>query len=125
MMSTEFMKEFRHGIHELHNTHSTTRTTRTFKHSIPITPPQESWAIVFFSEFVGSQSSQRRSPIWITHHQYIRKFFNRLHANMKTVVPWRNQRSTNQNNYYFGVVLAVISAHTGHSPQELHEIFKR
>src|SRR3989344_2790920 len=83
MMSTEFMKEFRHGIHELHNTHSTTRTTRTFKHSIPITSPQESWAIVFFSEFVGSQSSQRRSPICITHHKHVWYLLNCFHAHMK------------------------------------------
>jgi hypothetical protein len=33
-------------------------------------------------------------------------------------------RSSPQNRYYFGVVLSLISSETGHSPEELHEIFK-
>lgn len=42
-----------------------------------------------------------------------------------TVSRRRKTRSTNQNAYYFGVVLKVIADHTGHSVEELHEIFKR
>lgn len=34
-------------------------------------------------------------------------------------------RSDRQNGYYWGVVLKIISDHTGHSTEELHEIFKR
>lgn len=34
-------------------------------------------------------------------------------------------RSVPQNSYYFGVVLKCVSRTTGHSPAELHEIFKR
>jgi hypothetical protein len=37
----------------------------------------------------------------------------------------RKARTTNQNNYYWGIVLALISQTTGHEPDELHEAFKR
>jgi len=37
----------------------------------------------------------------------------------------RRTRSQNQNNWYWGVVLPVISRDTGHSVEELHEIYKR
>ncbi len=33
-------------------------------------------------------------------------------------------RSQHQNNYYWGVVLPEIAAHTGHATEELHRIFK-
>lgn len=36
----------------------------------------------------------------------------------------RKGRTNQQNNYYWGVVLALIYEHTGHSPEELHEAFK-
>ena len=35
-----------------------------------------------------------------------------------------NPRTNPQNKYYFGVVLALISSETGHTPDECHEIFK-
>lgn len=34
-------------------------------------------------------------------------------------------RSTSQNSWYFGGILPVISRETGHTVEELHEIFKR
>lgn len=34
-------------------------------------------------------------------------------------------RSTKQNAYYWGAVLPIISQATGHTVDELHEIFKR
>lgn len=34
-------------------------------------------------------------------------------------------RSIQQNSYYWGVVLPIIAEHTGHSSNELHEIYKR
>lgn len=37
---------------------------------------------------------------------------------------YRKNRTPPQNRYYFGVVLKVISLHTGHSPEELHDFFK-
>jgi len=33
-------------------------------------------------------------------------------------------RSGKQNAYYWGIVLAALSEHTGHLPEELHEILK-
>ncbi len=36
----------------------------------------------------------------------------------------KNQRSIQQNRYYFGVVLKLLSDHTGHTVDELHEILK-
>ena len=37
----------------------------------------------------------------------------------------KRQRSLRQNSYYWGVVLKVIASETGHSVEELHEIYKR
>ncbi|OPY83165.1 MAG: hypothetical protein A4E71_02920 [Smithella sp. PtaU1.Bin162] len=34
----------------------------------------------------------------------------------------KSQRSLNQNNYYWGVVLKVLSEHTGYDPDDMHEI---
>ena len=42
-----------------------------------------------------------------------------------TISAHRNQRSTRQNNWYWGGVLPIIAAETGHTSEELHEIFKR
>ena len=36
----------------------------------------------------------------------------------------RKNRSSNQNRYYWGVVLAVLAIETEHSPEELHEVLK-
>lgn len=39
-----------------------------------------------------------------------------------TTKKWR--RSLEQNNYYWGVYLPIIADETGHTPDELHELFK-
>lgn len=36
----------------------------------------------------------------------------------------KHRRSNNQNAYYFGVVLKLLSEHTGYEPEELHEALK-
>jgi len=36
----------------------------------------------------------------------------------------KSQRSLNQNSYYWGVVLDILSKHTGYEIDELHEILK-
>ena len=41
------------------------------------------------------------------------------------VKPWRRPRSNQQNAWYWGVVLPLIADATGHTCEELHEIFKR
>jgi len=34
------------------------------------------------------------------------------------------QRSNNQNRYYWGVVISILSAETGYSSTEMHEVLK-
>lgn len=34
----------------------------------------------------------------------------------------RSQRSLNQNAYYWGIVIELLSQHTGYTPDEMHEI---
>lgn len=41
-----------------------------------------------------------------------------------TIEPIRSARSLNQLAYLYGVVYQTIAEHTGHSPTELHEIYK-
>jgi hypothetical protein len=36
----------------------------------------------------------------------------------------KSQRSLNQNNYYWGVVLEILSGHTGYTADDMHEILK-
>jgi hypothetical protein len=36
----------------------------------------------------------------------------------------KDKRSINQNNYYWGVVVELISDHTGYEPDEVHEFLK-
>jgi len=36
----------------------------------------------------------------------------------------KNKRTTSQNAYYFGVVVAILSEHTGYETEEIHEILK-
>lgn len=35
-----------------------------------------------------------------------------------------NPRSNQQNRFYWSVVVGLIANHTGHAPQEIHEIIK-
>lgn len=41
-----------------------------------------------------------------------------------TVKKFRKSRSVQQNRYYFGVVLKIISDHTGYETEDLHNHFK-
>lgn len=40
-----------------------------------------------------------------------------------SIEKWKEKRSDNQNRYYWGVVLKMLSDKTGHHPDELHEAF--
>lgn len=40
------------------------------------------------------------------------------------IKPWKNSRSGQQNKYYWGVVISMISEETGYTRDELHEFFK-
>ncbi|MBR2691824.1 MAG: hypothetical protein IKE42_28550 [Aquamicrobium sp.] len=41
-----------------------------------------------------------------------------------TIKPFKRNRSKAANAYYWGVVLAILADHTGHTAEELHELFK-
>ena len=41
-----------------------------------------------------------------------------------TVQKVRNIRSQQQMRYYFGVIVKLLSEHTGYEPEEMHEILK-
>jgi hypothetical protein len=41
-----------------------------------------------------------------------------------TVEKLKHNRSTSQNRYYWGVVVKLISQHTGHDPEQIHELLK-
>jgi len=41
-----------------------------------------------------------------------------------TIEKYRNKRSINQNNYYWGVVVKLISEETGYSLHETHDILR-
>lgn len=41
------------------------------------------------------------------------------------IVEYRKNRSSNQNKYYFGVVIAELCNHTGYNSDEMHEILKK
>lgn len=37
---------------------------------------------------------------------------------------WRENRSDQQNKYYWGVIIEILSQHLGYMPEELHETLK-
>lgn len=41
-----------------------------------------------------------------------------------TIEPKRKPRSRNENNYYFGVVVAMLGEHFGYEKEEMHEALK-
>jgi len=41
-----------------------------------------------------------------------------------SIKPLRNNRSDSQNRYYWGVVVSILSDHTGYSRDEIHEILR-
>jgi hypothetical protein len=41
-----------------------------------------------------------------------------------TVEKLKNTRTLQQNRYYWGVVVKLIAQHTGHDPEQIHELLK-
>ena len=41
-----------------------------------------------------------------------------------TIEKWKDQRSVQQNRYYWGVVVKIISDDTGNDPETVHEFLK-
>ena len=65
--------------------------------------------------------------IWISENK--KEFASWLSVNKdkKIVIEgkrWSKNRTHSQNSYYWGVVLKLLSDHTGHSQDELHEYLK-
>lgn len=52
---------------------------------------------------------------------YSKKYYKRRSTGTD---PKTGEQTGNQNGYYWAVVLADIAAHTGHTPQEIHEEMK-
>jgi len=42
-----------------------------------------------------------------------------------TIKPYRKNRSDNQNRYYWGVVVKILSDELGFEPDEMHEVLKQ
>lgn len=42
-----------------------------------------------------------------------------------TIKPLRKSRSDNQNRYYYGVVIRILSEELGFLPDEMHEVLKQ
>lgn len=42
-----------------------------------------------------------------------------------TVEKQTHKRSNSQNRYYWGIVVAEIAKHTGHDPEQIHELCKQ
>jgi hypothetical protein len=42
-----------------------------------------------------------------------------------TVEKFKNNRTIQQNRYYWGIVVKLIAEHTGHDPEQLHELLKQ
>jgi hypothetical protein len=42
-----------------------------------------------------------------------------------TVEKIKNSRTISQNRYYWGVVVKLIAQHTGHDPEQIHELLKQ
>ncbi len=59
-----------------------------------------------------------------------KKFLSELAGNKESVPivlniqEWKNNRSKNQNAYYWGVVIPMLSDHLGYLPDETHEAIK-
>lgn len=73
------------------------------------------------------EAKVNENGVQFTSHTYARqqlaKFFDKdVFVTIDTKSP---KRSESQNNYYWGVVLPLISESTGHSINEMHEIMKR
>ena len=56
------------------------------------------------------------------------KDYLRGHAGKRvqlTVEKMKHIRSNGQNRYYWGVVVKLIALHTGHDPEQIHELLKQ
>ena len=75
--------------------------------------------------FSGTSDGDGKLHLNSVEHARMRELLTRMRGRIEIVIRRRVcDRSYDQNRYYWGVVLKLISDHTGHTPQELHEQFK-
>ncbi len=75
-----------------------------------------------FPAMVAEGKLTFRNPVAV--HAFIWKF--RPEDELTVTIEKRTlPRSNQQNKYYWGAVLPVIAQETGHTEEELHEIYKR
>jgi len=60
----------------------------------------------------------------VRYHEYLESFENGTEIEIVVRKPGKPPRSNPQNRYYFGVILPLISDHTGHTKDEIHECLK-
>ena len=72
------------------------------------------------------QGTIKAGKLTLNNKQQFELFVGSLNGKKVEIVvrPVRKSRTIQQNRYYFGVVLKVISDHTGHDPEDLHNHFK-
>lgn len=72
-------------------------------------------------------ASIKNNQLNLSNPEYLQQFLKKINnCDCVTVEikKKRNTRSNQQNSLYWGVILAEISNETGHTANELHEIFK-
>lgn len=61
----------------------------------------------------------------LDHREMFDKYLHTLSGEVQVIVrKKRKDRSNNQNRYYFGVIIKILSDETGYFPQEIHEAMK-
>lgn len=75
------------------------------------------------------------APIWrgqiengelkLAQPSLFKNYLSSLRGEVEIIVrKWKKRRSSNQNKYYWGVVVPIISKETGYSNEEAHEALK-
>ncbi len=68
----------------------------------------------------------RESKILLDKSQQFRDYLQTLNGKRieLTVEKLKHPRTNSQNRYYHGVVVKLIAQHTGHDPEQIHELLK-
>lgn len=77
---------------------------------------------------VVASASVRNGRLWIRNRrqfdEQIRQFREGVEVEVEVTIR-RSTRSQQQNRYWWGVCVELVSEHTGYSPDEVHEIAKQ
>lgn len=75
------------------------------------------------------------APIWrgnieegklkLTQPELFRKYLQSLRGEVELIVrKWKKRRTSNQNNYYWGVIIPILCDSIGYDSEEMHEALK-